>query len=61
MPFTNNISSPATDVKEKITKFKEEKIGSRRKDFVETVKAEGAASSIPAGVESSGDAMDTSQ
>lgn len=55
----------ATEVKEKITKFKEEKIGSRRRDFVETVKTEDGE----AGVESSealassapGDAMDTSQ
>jgi len=28
----------ATDMKERIQKFKEEKIGSRRRDFVETVK-----------------------
>lgn len=44
-------------MKEKITKFKEEKIGNRRKDFVETVKTEEATP----GVDTSGDAMDTSQ
>ncbi|KAI1616566.1 ubiquitin conjugation factor E4 B [Exophiala viscosa] len=31
---------PATDVKEQIEAFKQEKIGNRRKDFVETVKTE---------------------
>ena len=30
----------ATDVKEQIEAFKQEKIGNRRKDFVETVKTE---------------------
>lgn len=44
----------ATDIKEKIEKFKEEKIGSRRKDFVETVKTETAGNA-------DGEAMDTSQ
>jgi len=30
----------ATDVKEQIEKFKQEKTGNRRKDFVETVRTE---------------------
>jgi hypothetical protein len=30
----------ATEMKEKIEKFKDEKIGAKRKDFVETVKTE---------------------
>jgi len=40
---------PATDIKEQIEKLKDEKIGSRRKGFVETVKTEdgGAADGEP--------------
>ncbi|KIX08122.1 uncharacterized protein Z518_02778 [Rhinocladiella mackenziei CBS 650.93] len=45
---------PATDIKEQIEKFKEEKIGSRRKDFVETVKTE-------KGGNADGEAMDVDQ
>ncbi|RMZ81007.1 hypothetical protein DV738_g2496, partial [Chaetothyriales sp. CBS 135597] len=33
---------PATEMKEKIERFKEERIGAKRKDFVETVKTEDA-------------------
>ncbi len=32
----------ATDIKEQIEKYKQEKLGGRRKDFVETVKTETA-------------------
>jgi hypothetical protein len=38
----------ATEMKEKIEKFKEERIGGKKRDFVETVKVEGG-----------GDLMDT--
>ncbi|EXJ85294.1 ubiquitin conjugation factor E4 B [Capronia epimyces CBS 606.96] len=40
MPLKIEDVIPATDVKEAIEKFREEKIGSRRKDFVETVRIE---------------------
>ena len=46
------IPSIATDIKDKIEKFKEEKIGSRRKGFMETVKTE-------SGGNADGEAMDT--
>jgi hypothetical protein len=51
--LTNSSVSTATDVLEKIQKFKEEKIGSRRKDFVETVKIESTGNA-------DGEAMDFS-
>lgn len=36
------LTHPATDVKEQIEKFKSERLGTKRKDFVETVQAEAA-------------------
>jgi len=41
----------ATDIKQQIEKFKDERIGGRRRDFVETVQIEGQAKD--------GDVMDT--
>ena len=54
LQLTNESFWPASDVKEKIEKFKDERIGSRRKDFVETVKTETAGNA-------DGESMDTSQ
>ncbi|KAL2403925.1 Ubiquitin conjugation factor E4 [Exophiala dermatitidis] len=54
MPLKIEDVIPATDVKEAIEKFKEERIGNRRKDFVETVKTE-------AGGNADGEPMDLSQ
>ena len=53
----------ATEMKERITKWKNEKLGAKRKDFVETVKTEEAKGDEVALVETSDvtgpDAMDT--
>ncbi|KIW46383.1 uncharacterized protein PV06_02057 [Exophiala oligosperma] len=51
---------PATDIKEQIDKFKQERIGGKRRDFVETVKteaggnADGEAANTPANPENTG-------
>lgn len=52
--------SLATDIKEQIDKFKQERIGGKRRDFVETVKteaggnADGEAANTPANPENTG-------
>ncbi len=49
-------------MKEKIRKFKEERMGAKRKDFVETVKTEEAKGDEVNMVETSAsDAMDTTE
>ena len=56
----------ATEIKQRIDRFKAEKLGSKRKDFVETVRAEQAkegdvvAEEVP-GADPNVDPMDTTE